>query len=98
MLYMNITDKFYYKSDIISLLDLDENTKYSLLYIYFKFKDFMSNNNYRKVFQTYRNVDLIMYDKLERENKLIDYIFKNFTLKYKFIKIDKGNIVNNITI
>ena len=98
MLYMNITDKFYYKSDIISLLDLDENTKYSLLYIYFKFKDFMSNNNYRKVFQTYRNIDLIMYDNLERENRLIDYIFKNFTLKYKFISIDKGNIIKNITI
>ena len=98
MLYMNITDKFYYKSDIISLLDLDENTKYSLLYIYFKFKDFMSNNNYRKVFQTYRNIDLIMYDNLEKENKLIDYILKNFTLKYKFISIDKGNIIKNITI
>lgn len=95
---MNIIEKFYYKSDILNLLELDENQKYSLLFIYFKFKDFISNNYYRKLFQIYRNNDLVMYNNLDKQNKLIDYIFKNFTLKYKFIKIDKGNIVKNIII
>ena len=95
---MNITDKFYYKSDLLNLLELDEYTKYSLWYIYFKFKDLLSDKTYKKIFQTYTNIDLIMYDNLEKENKLIDYILKNFTLKYKFISIDKGNIIKNITI
>lgn len=95
---MNITDKFYYKSDIMNLLELNENIKYSLLYVYFKFKDLINDNYYKKVFQVCRNVDLVMYNNLDKENKLIDFIFKNFTLKYKFHNIDKGNNVKNITI
>lgn len=89
---MNITDKFYYKSDIMNLLELDENIKYSLLYVFFKFKDLISDNHYKKVFEIYKAINL------DNDNQLIDFIFKNFTLRYKFIKIDKGNIVKNITI
>jgi hypothetical protein len=89
---MNITDKFYYKSDIMNLLELDENIKYSLLYVFFKFKDLISDNHYKEVFEIYKAVNL------DNDNQLIDFIFKNFTLRYKFIKIDKGNIVKNITI
>lgn len=89
---MNITDKFYYKSDIMNLLELDENIKYSLLYVFFKFKDLISDNHYKEVFEIYKAVNL------DNDNQLIDFIFKNFTLRYKFIKIDKGNIVKNIII
>ena len=89
---MNITDKFYYKSDILDLLDLDENVKYSLLYVYFKFKDLINDKNYRRHFQLYMDIDLY------NDDKLINFIFKNFTLKYKFNSIDEGNIVKHIII
>jgi len=94
----DITKKYFYKKIITDLLELDENKKYSLLFIYIKFKDFINNNNYKKIFRAYRNIDLIKYNILDKECKLIDYIFENFTIKYKYCKIDKGIIIKNIVI
>lgn len=95
---MNIIEKFYYKSEIINLLDLDENRKYTLLFIYFKFKDLLEDVNFKKTFKAYNNLCFIKYNNLDKENKLIDYIYKNFTIKYKLYNIDRGKIVEDITI
>jgi hypothetical protein len=94
----NITDKFYYKDDISNLLELERNEKYSLLFIYFKLKDIINDKNFKKVFYAYGNLELVKYNKLEKENRLIDYIYKHFTLKYRFYDVDKGKIVKNIII
>ena len=42
----DITKKYFYKKFITDILELDENTKYSLLFIYIKFRDFINNNNF----------------------------------------------------
>lgn len=94
----NIMDKFYYKDLIIKLLELNENHKYSLLFIYLKFKDIINDPHCKKVFQAYGNLELIKYNNLDKQNKLIDYIYKNFTIKYKFNDMDKGEVVKNIII
>jgi hypothetical protein len=93
-----ITKDFFYKKEILDLLELDENQKYSLFYIYFKFKDFITNDDTKKLFKLYRNTELIKYNLLEKENKLIDYIYKNFTIKYKYCKLDTGIIIKDIII
>ncbi len=94
----DITKKYFYKKFITDILELDENTKYSLLFIYIKFRDFINNNNYKKIFKAYSNIQFINYYNLDKQNKLINYIFENFTLKYKYCEIDKGIIIKNIII
>ena len=94
----DITKKYFYKKFIIDLLELDENTKYSLLFIYIRFRDIINNNNYKKIFKAYSNIQYINYYNLDRQNKLISYIFENFTIKYKYCEIDKGIIIKNIII
>jgi hypothetical protein len=95
---VNIMDEFYYKDLIINLFELNESRKYSLLFIYLKFKDTINDPHYKKIFQTYGNLELIKYNNLDKENKLIDYIYKNFALKYRFNDVDKGKVVKNIII
>ena len=41
----DITKKYFYKKFITDILELDENRKYSLLFIYIKFKDFLNDSN-----------------------------------------------------
>ena len=94
----DITKKYFYKKFITDILELDENRKYSLLFIYIKFKDFLNDSNYKKLFKAYSNIELIKYNNLDKENKLISYIFENFTIKYKYCEIDKGIIIKNIVI
>ena len=94
----DITKKYFYKKFITDILELDENRKYSLLFIYIKFKDFLNDSNYKKLFKAYSNIELIKYNNLDKENKLIDYIYKNFALKYRFNDVDKGKVVKNIII
>ena len=94
----DITKKYFYKKFIIDLLELDENTKYSLLFIYIKFRNIINDNNYKKIFKSYSNIQYINYYNLDRQNKLINYIFEHFTIKYKYCEIDKGIIIKNIII
>ena len=75
----DITKKYFYKKFITDILELDENRKYSLLFIYIKFKDFLNDSNYKNLFKAYSNIELIKYNNLDKENKLITYIFENFT-------------------
>ena len=62
----DITKEFFYKKEIINLLELDENKKYSLFYIYFKFIKFINNDSNKKFFKLYRNTELIKYNLLEK--------------------------------
>lgn len=94
----DVTNEFFYKKEIIDLLELEENKKYSLLFVYLKFKDFINNITYKKIFKSYRNVEFIKYHILDKEDKLINYIHENFTIKMKYNKIDKGIIIKNIVI